>query len=164
MNNNDTPRKKKRREKLVKAFAEDWEIDTSTGPTIRYKKYSGLKGLYQKFFGRKHSVSAMYWFFKHDRLKNQGSRGFDFPIKHDNMPIPGVPFKYEMQGTWQLEDEDTKYLFGGPLIDQDGDLLVPVDTKLKRVQRFVQFAAPFFVLTSAVIGIIIKFPQLLELL
>ena len=164
MNDKDTPRKKKLREKLVKKFSEDWEIDTKTGPTIRYKKKTGLLGIFQKFFGRKHSVFAMYWFFKHDRLNNIESRKFHFPVKHDNIPTPGVPFKYEMQGTWQIEDEDLKYLYGGPLIDQHGDLLVPVDTKLKRIQRFVQLAAPFFVLLSAIIGIIIKFPQLLALL
>lgn len=162
--NNDTPRKKKRREKLIKRFSEDWEIDVYSGPTIRHKNKTGLLGIYQKLFGRKHRVYAMYWFFKHDRLNNHESRKYEFPVKHDNIPTPGVPFKYEMQGTWQIEDEDLKYLYDGPLIDQHGDLLVPVDTKINKIQRFVQLAAPFFVLISAIIGIIIKFPQLLEFL
>jgi len=162
--NNDTLRKQKRREKLVKSFSEDWEIDTSIEPTIRYKKVAGIHGLWKKYFGKKHSVFAMYWFFKHDRLNNHESRKFYFPIEHDNMPVSGVPMKYEMQGTWQIDEGDLKYLYGGPLIDQDGDLLVPVDTKIKKLQRFIQLAAPFLVFTSAAIGIIIKLPQLLELI
>lgn len=163
MNNRDTPRKKKRREKLVDKFSKDWEIDTYTGPTIRYKKNTGFLGAYKKLFGRKHSVFAMYWFFKYDRLNNIESRKFQFPVKHDNMPIPGHPFKYEMQGTWHIEDEDLKYLYGGPLIDQHGDLLVPGDSKLKKIQRYAQFVAPFFVVLSGLIGIIIELPRLLAL-
>lgn len=115
--NNDTPRKRKRREILIAAFSEDWEIDTSTGPTIKYKKTDGLLSIWKRYFGKKHSVFAMYWFFKHDRLKNHESRKFSFPLKHDNMPVTGVPMKYEMLGTWIIKEEDLKYLYGGPLID-----------------------------------------------
>ncbi len=72
--------------------------------------------------------------------------------------------KYEMQGTWIIKEEDLKYLYGGPLIDQHGDILVSADTNIKKLQRFIHLAAPFLVFTSAVIGIIIKFPKLLELI
>lgn len=141
----DTPRKKNRRDKLVKRFSEDWEVDTSTGPTLRYKRKPGLFGLWQRFFGRKHSVFARYWYFKSEYLNNENIRKFYFPVKHDNMPVSGVPFKYELQGTWQIEDEDLTYLYGGPLIDQHAELLVPVDAGLKKAQRIAKQFAPIAV-------------------
>jgi len=54
----DSPRK--RREKLAKNFAEDWILNYTNQPTIRYKKYTGIKGFWKKLFGRKHTVFAMY--------------------------------------------------------------------------------------------------------
>jgi hypothetical protein len=88
---------------------------------------------------------------------------FPFPVRPDNMPVPAIPIKYELMGSWQVKEDDLKYLCGGPLLDQSGDILVPAETKLRRVQRLGQLAAPFFVLTSAIIGIIVKFPELLEM-
>ena len=161
--NNDTPRKKRIRERLVERFSEDWEIDFDRGPTIRRKSKRGFLEYLKDLFGRKHSVFAMYWFFKHDRLKNENSRKFDFPIKHDNMPVPGVPFKYEMKGSWLIEDEDLKYIYGGPLVDQHGDLLVPVDTNLNKIFRFAKLVAPVFAIASALIAISVNFSKLLEL-
>ena len=151
--NEDTPRKKRIREKLVKEFSEDWEVDYTRGPTIRRIKTRGVKGFFKNLFARKHSVFAMYWFFKHDRLKNEESRKFYFPIKHDNMPAPGVPFKYEMQSSWQINEDDLKYLYGGPLIDQHGDLLVPVDDRIHKFLRFAKLIAPIFVIASALVAI-----------
>lgn len=157
----DTPRKKNRREKLVKRFSEDWEVDTNTGPTLRYKRKPGLFGLWQRFFGRKHSVFAMYWYFKSEYLNNESIRKFYFPVKHDNMPVSGVPFKYELQGAWQIDDEDLKYLYGGPLIDQHAELLVPVDAGLEKAQRIAKLITPFLILCASIILLIVRGLQLL---
>ena len=152
----DTPRKKKIRDKLVKSFSDDWEIDIVSIPTIKYKKNTGFKGLWKKYFGKKHSIFAMYWFFKNHRLQNEESRKFDFPIKHDNIPVEGMPFKYELQGNWQIEEDDLKYLFGGPLIDQHGDLLVPADSKLKNLQRILPFLTIIISFISAIIFLVYR--------
>lgn len=159
--NLDTPRKKKRREKLVQRFAEDWYVDTSTGPTIRYKRKTGISGLWQRIYGRKHSVFAMYWYFKHERLNNEDMRKFYFPLKHDNMPVSGVPFKYELQGTWNIEDDDLKYLYSGPLIDQQAELLVPVDAGLQKAQRLAKMITPFLALLAGIILLFVRGLQLI---
>lgn len=156
---NDTPRKKRIREKLVKHFAEDWEVKY---PTIKYKKKTGIKGLWKKFFGRKHSVFAMYWFFKHDRLKNEDSRPFDFPLKHDNIPVSDVPFKYQLQGNWQIEEEDIKYLYGGPLIDQHGDLLVSAENKVQKILRLLPIITIVISFISALIFLIYRILLFIE--
>lgn len=80
------------------------------------------------------------------------------------MPVPGVPFKYQLRGSWRIEEDDLKYLYGGPLIDQHGDLLVPVENNLNRFLRLAQLVAPIFGIASALITITIKFPKLLELI
>lgn len=152
----DTPRKKKIRDKLVQKFSDDWQVDLKKIPTIRYKKYTGLKGLWKKFFGAKHSVFAMYWFFRDHRRHNEDFRKFDNPISHDNIPVEGVPFKYELHGNWQIEEEDLKYLFGGPLIDQHGDLLVPVDSKLKKLQRILPSLTILISFISAIIFLVYR--------
>jgi len=147
----------------VKNFSEDWELDFSSRPTLKYKRKGGIPGIYQRYFGRKHSVFAMYWFFKHEYLNNHDARKFHFPLKHDNIPVKGVPFKYELHGTWWLEDEDLKILYGGPLIDQHLEVLVQAETKLNKMVRLCQIATPPIALTSAVLGVVVKWPSLLAL-
>jgi hypothetical protein len=163
----DTPRKKNRREKLAKRFSEDWETEYKTNPIIRYKRKSGLSGLWQKFFGRKHSVFSMYCFFKYEYLNNKNAQKFYFSLDHDNIPVKGVPFKYELQGTWDIDDADLKYLYGGPLIDQHTELLVPADTRFNGFIRFIRFRqkiTPTVALISAFIGVVVKLPSLMALL
>ncbi len=157
----DSPRKKKSREKLVKRFAEDWEIDTSSTPTIKYKRYSGFKGWWKKFFGRKHTVFAMYWFFKHDRLNNEDSRKFYFPLKHDNIPTKGVPFKYELLSNWQINEDDLKYLYAGPLIDQHGDLLVSAETKWQQFMKKIPIITLIIGLLSGLLALVFNILRLL---
>jgi hypothetical protein len=159
----DTLRKKRRRDKLVKLFSEDWEFNFSSVPTIKYKRKKGLRGIWQKYFGRKHSVFAMYWFFKHERQKNEVFRKFRFPLKHDNMPVEDVPFKYQLQGTWYLDDEDLRFLYGGPLIDQNRELLVEADTRFNRFIRFCQMATPPVAFLGAITTLLTRLPSVLDL-
>ena len=160
----DTPRKRKRREKLVKKFAEDWTVELKTGPTLKYNQKTGLVGIWQRFFGRKHSVFAMYWFFKNLYLTNEDARKFYFPLKHDNLPVKGVPFKYELLGTWVIEDEDLKYLHSGPLINSDLEVLVPTDTGVSKAIRIMKFLTPILVFVSALILLAVRIFQLNEYL
>lgn len=160
----DTPKKKRIREGLIKKFSQDWEVDYSNGPTIRRKEMSGITGFFKNLFSSKHSVFAMYWFFKHDRLNNEESRKFYFPIKHDNIPTPGVPFKYEMQGTWRINEDDLRFLYGGPLIDQHGDLLVPAEDQLQKAFHIAKMVAPIFVICSAILAMTVNYFNLLKFL
>ena len=160
----DTPRKKKRRDKLVKKFSENWELNLSSVPTLKYKRKKGIRGVWQNVFGRKHSVFAMYWFFKHERQNNEVLRKFHFPLKHDNMPVEDVPFKYQLQGKWYLDDDDLKFLYGGPLIDQNRELLVKADTRFNRFIRFCQIATPPVSFLVAITTLLIRLPSVLDLL
>jgi len=103
----------------------------------------------------------MYWYLKHERLNNEDMRKFYFPLKHDNMPVSGVPFKYELRGTWNIEDDDLKYLYSGPLIDQQAELLVPVDAGLQKAQRLAKMITPFLALLAGIILLLVRGLQLI---
>ena len=160
----DTPRKRKVRERLVKKFSEDWSVELVTAPTLKYNRKKGLAGLWRKYFGRKHSVFAMYWYFKNLYLTDENARKFYFPLKHDNLPVKGVPFKYELLGTWVIDDDDLKFLYGGPLINQDLELLVPADTGISKVIRIIKFVTPILTFISAIILLIVRGYQLNQFL
>ncbi|RLA79869.1 MAG: hypothetical protein DRG78_12070 [Epsilonproteobacteria bacterium] len=98
----------------------------------------------------------MYWFFRDRRRNNEDFRKFKNPITHDNIRVEGIPFKYELHGNWQIEEDDLKYLFDGPLIDQDGDLLVPADNKLKKLQRILPFLTILISFISAIIFLVYR--------
>ena len=145
-----TPDRMREIDCLVTRFNDDWYLDLST-VEIRHKPIPWFAEILELVWRRKHSVFSMYWFFKKDRLQNEDSRKFHFPLKHDNIPVKGVPMKYELMGSWSIPKNDLKYLYGGPLTDQSGLLLVPPDQGFK---KFVRIFVPFAKIVGAIIGLI----------
>ena len=150
-------------EALAQRFADDWYLDLST-VEIRHKPVPWYFKTLEIIWRKKHSVFSMYWFLKKERLNNEKSRGFDFPLKHDNMPIKGVPMKYNLMGKWSIPKEDLKYLYAGPLTDQQDQLLVQPDQGFK---KFVRIFVPTMKVAGAIIalsGICIRYKNELSAL
>lgn len=130
----DTPEKQRKRKKLVERFDKDWELDLNT-VEIKRKHKSFTQKIFDFFKSNKHTVFAMYYWIKNERLINENARSFYFPLKHDNIPVKGFPFKYTLEGTWSIPESDLKYLYGGPLIGQNAELLVPHEGAWKKMIR-----------------------------
>ncbi|MFH6602038.1 hypothetical protein ACEZ3G_01005 [Maribacter algicola] len=130
----DSPEKQRKRKKLADRFDNDWEFDFKN-VQIKRKHKSFVEKLKGIFKSKKHSVFAMYWWLKYQYMKDDTAKKFYFPLKHDNIPVKGLPFKYEMKGKWTIPSADLKYLYGGPLISQELELLVPPEDTWKKVIR-----------------------------
>ena len=57
-----------------------------------------------------------YWWIKHLWRAEGGLLKLGYPIKADQLPIKGIPMKYELTDGWTIPGEDLKYLIKGPLV------------------------------------------------
>lgn len=139
----DSPKKQKKREKLAREFGANWENDYQRKQIIR-KPRSWKKRAWEFIAGKKFSVFSFYWWAKYDRLENEVSRKFHFPVKHDNLPVEGLPMKYELQGGWTFKDTELKFLKDGPLVSEGHpeEVLVGYDHGQRRILRFAREWAP----------------------
>ena len=156
---NDTPRKRAKRERLVARFERDWEVSFDPVPTLKYKNKNFLVRFWLSLIGKKHTVFAMYWFFKYKYLEDSNYPKFTFPLKHDNIPVAGVPFKYELCGLWVIQEDDLKYLYGGPVIDQHGDILVPAEQTKDKLLRWLNLSRAIIGLVAMLILLAVRFLQ-----
>lgn len=159
-----TPDQKRNIDKEKDSFGNNWYLDLNT-IEIRHNPIPWWKVPIDIIWRKKNSVFGMYWWLKYERLSNEQSRSFDFPLIHDNMPIEGQPMKYQLQGKWTIPKKDLKFLSGGPLIDQDFKLLVRPNFVFK---NFCSNVVPPIKVIAAIIGLcgtIIKWwPQISKLL
>ncbi len=72
-------------------------------------------------------------------------------VKHDDIPIKGFPRKHQLVNGWSIPEQDLKYLFDGPLIDENGNLLVKHQSRLQKIVSIVSQLKPL----SWVIGLIL---------
>lgn len=104
------------REAVDQSFERDWEFD------------SGLRVFRRKSDAQivRHPVWALYRWLKHRYLDTPKLQGFVFPLKGDNMPsVPGLPRKWLWKSdVLRINEADLEYLAAGPLVDQQGHVLV----------------------------------------
>lgn len=155
MNSLDTPEKQRKREQLRNQFDKDWFL-SFTPPEIKRKEKTFWENVKSFFRPKKHSVFALYCWLKKQYLVNENARKFDFPVKHDNMPVKGVPFKYELNKIWTIPQSDIKYLYGGPLIDHEMKLLVPPENNWKKYIRISKLSGKIAIPIISVIGAIFR--------
>jgi hypothetical protein len=153
-------RQKDKIQRLINKFSEDWEINITNFPTIRHKKKKGLQRVLQKFFGRKHRVIALYYFINKAYSENSEYMKYWFPIDHDNTPVNGVPLKFSLDSSWNISDDDLKYLYEGPLVDQNGIVLVQPYTTIEKVKRL----KPYFATVATVLGGTVSLVKLWQML
>ena len=162
MNSLDTPEKQKKREQLRNQFDKDWFLSFNP-PQIKRKKKTFLEKVISFFRPKRHSVFALYWWLKKQRFDNENARKYEFPIKHDNMPVKGVPMKYELNKIWTISQSDLKYLYGGPLIDHDLNILVPYENNWKKYIRITKLFGKIAIPVISIIGAIFRWKtELLE--
>lgn len=142
-----TPDQLRHIEKLVAEFDRDWFAATST-KEIRRKPRSRLQCAREFFWKPNHEVFALYWWVKYN-WANERLIVFHYPIKNDNMPIPGFPVKSELQGGWTIPKSDLKYLTKGPLASEGlGTILVPASLGWRYIFELGRQVAPLFTIVG----------------
>ena len=157
-----TPEQQAEIDRVVKDFDEDWMIDVKK-QQIRRKPRGFVQKVKEFFLPRRHNVFALYWWLKYEFHKKHRTdyMPFTFPVKHDNMPIPGYPMKYEIVGNWSIRKSDLKYLTKGPLARISPiEVLVPHSIGWERIVSWSKvWAAPLTVI-AAILAIIVRSIQL----
>ena len=125
-----TPEQQRNIDKERKSFEKSWYLDLTT-VEIRHNKIPWWQYPLNLIYTPKNSIFSMYWYLKHERLSNEKARCFNFPLTNDQMPIKGQPSKYKLNEPWNIPKSDLKFLSGGPLVDQNMNLLVPPDFVFK---------------------------------
>jgi len=127
-----------------------WYTDFST-KELRRKPLKGFSKLLNLFWKTRHTVWEFYWWLARRRAE-EDMIVFGNPIQSDNMPIPGFPMKYELQGGWTISRSDLKYLIKGPLASEGlTEILVPAALGWQRLWLFVRQFAP---VVGALIGLV----------
>jgi len=86
---------------------------------------------------------------------------FEFPSKHENMPIDGFPVKFELQGGWTIRHSDLKYLTDGPLASEGlHRILVPANLGWQRALEGAKQVAPIFTIIGVFVTIAVSLPRL----
>lgn len=160
--NGPTPEQKAEIERVVKRFDLDWTIDVKT-KEIKRKPRNILQKSRDIFFPRRHSVFALYWWLKdlYHKRDRVNMMAFSFPITHDNMPIPGYPMKYEINGDWSIPKTDLRFLNKGPLARiSPSEVLVSHEIGLDKFKSFTRAWGPIFLLISAILTILLRVFQI----
>ena len=135
-----TPSEARKRQKLIEDFDKCWYVNAETSE-IRHQELN----LYQKalglFWRKKYKVSDMYCW---STWKWYGWDMMSYPdsIKHDDIPIQGFPRKYQLINDWSIPQEDLKYLYDGPLINENGDILIHHQSILQKLVSFLTQLKP----------------------
>ena len=137
---NLTPSEARKRKRQIDDFEKDWHVDPST-LEIKYRELSGFPKFINLFWKRKYKVSDMYWW---SSWKWYGWDMMPYPdaVKHDDIPIRGFPRKHQLVNGWSISKDDLSYLYDGPLIDENGNLLVKHQTRLQKFVSMISQLKP----------------------
>ena len=135
-----TPENTRNIEKAVSEVRKYWEIKPQTKEICR--KPLGWKAKLIHFFWKpRHTVWALYWFCKYEFVNNLQLIALGFPMKHDNLPIEGLPIKYELLDNWDIPKRDINYLYHGPLYSNHlSKVIVPTYPKIEKIINFFKTA------------------------
>lgn len=126
------PAEIQKRERSTRNFDKYWEINCGT-LEIKHRPLKGLVRITNLFWKRRFKVSDMYWWSAR-KLDSTEGIAFKNAIKHDDIPIKNFPRKHQIENGWSISAADLKYLYDGPLVDSNGQLLVDHQSK---IQKFV---------------------------
>ena len=161
-NSGPTPEQSAEIERVVDRFDLDWTIDVKT-KEIKRKPRNIFQKAYDIFLPRRHNVFALYWWLKNQyhRKDRVNLMPFTFPVKHDNMPIPGYPVKYEIIDGWSIPKKDLKFLVKGPLARISPPvILVPHQIGFERIKSFAKAWGPVIAVIGALLTIILRAIQI----
>ena len=127
-------------EKAVSKVRKNWEIKPDTKEICKKPLIWNLK-LIHFFWKPRHTVWALYWFCKYEFHENPQLLGLGFPIEHDNLPIEGLPIKYELLDNWNIPTRDINYLYMGPLYSNHlSKVIVPTYSPIEELINLTKTA------------------------
>ncbi len=130
--NKSTPSELRKTKKGIKSFDKQWYIDKQTSE-IRHNKLDWTSKFIDFFWRKKHTVSDLYWWTSRN-WSNTKMIDYEIPIKHDDVSIQGFPRKYQLINKWTIPENDLKYLYNGPLVDESGqNILVKHQSKFQKI-------------------------------
>ena len=161
--NSPSPDQIRRMNEEAAQFELDWYFDTNT-KEIRHRELRFIEKLTDIIWRRRHRVRAMYWWVKYN-WATEKLIVFHFPLRHDNMPIPGFPMKSELQGGWTIPESDLKCLRDGPLASENlTRLLVPADLGWRQLFKTAKQFAPVITIVAGTVTVLTNSERLLEFL
>jgi len=135
-----TPSEERKRKKQIDDFEKGWYADPSTSE-IRHKKLSKFQKFLNLFWKKKYKVSDMYWWSSW-KWYGWNMMPYADAVKHDDIPIKGFPRKYQLVNGWSIPKEDLDYLYEGPLIDENGNILVKHQSGLQKFVSIISQLKP----------------------
>ena len=135
-----TPSEARKREKRIERFGKSWFINPLTFE-IRHRESNLFQKIIELFWRKKYKVFDLYWWAVR---KWGGEEMITFPdaIKQDDISIKGFPRKYQLVNGWSIPKEDIKYLDGGPLADEIGNVIVKYQSVLQKYVSVVSQLKP----------------------
>lgn len=131
------------RDAAAAEFDSYWEFSISDREYRRKPEFFA-KRWWRLVLNQRQDLFGMYWFtkalFHGDRIGELVAH--EFPISHDDMPIPGYPRKYTLNG-YSVRQRDLKFLTGGPLYDRAQKKVIVVPFPLRaQIGRAIVAATP----------------------
>lgn len=118
-----TPDQERQRRTMIKNVAKDWEVRTTTLELARKTKSRFWKFI-NLFWKRKVKVMALY-FWVDELFTQPNMMSYPLPLDHDNIRKPSnMPYIFTLKSGWTIPEKDLKYLYDGPLLSENGAVLV----------------------------------------
>ena len=153
-----TPDQKRKRDREIKQFGSEWEYYIPS-LELRRKKTRGFRGFINKIWKRKYKVKTLYIWAK-EKFSGFQLLSHKFPLTHDNIIKPSnMPYIFALKNGWTIPEEDLKTLTQGPLLSEDGKLLVKQGGKF---QYYWNKTWPVIVVISVLLSLIASSAFLLE--
>ena len=148
--------KEKKRLRIIARMESDWIIDTAN-LEIRLKEMPWYIQFWNWLTLKRYTVRELYIFvydYFHRPSNIKRLMPISFPIDHDNIKKPkGVPFNFVMQGGWEIPSDYLPKLIEGPLISEDGSLLlVKTDSRLDHIGRLFRRLIGWMSIPGALYG------------
>lgn len=139
---------------LANRFDVDWCFNPATKEIILKDKKWYLRFV-DIFWPKTHTVYALYWWVKCYWSKYNMMGLAPYPIKGDNMPVEGLPIKFELINGWSIPKNSLKRLYDGPLMSNRlTEILVPYESFTNKLVRWAKagakIAIPVIVVTAAI--------------
>lgn len=136
---------------LAERFNKDWCFNPATKEIKLIDKIWYLRIL-DFLWPKKHTVYGLYWWVKHNWTKHN-MMAYSYPIQGDNMPVKGLPLKFELINGWSIPKKGLKRLYDGPLMSAGLDeILVPYESFSTKLVRWVKTGARVALLIIPVIA------------
>jgi len=140
---------------LAERFDKDWCFHPKNKLEIILKEKNWYHRFIDFLWPRKHTVYALYWWVKRNWSKYGMMGKAPYPIQGDNMPVKGLPIKFELINGWTIPKKSLKRLYGGPLMSNGlTEVLVPYESITNKLVRWAKTSARIAVPVITIITVL----------